>query len=286
MDEPTGGATQKKRDEGKPPSVDEGTAVEKKDALAQERTSDGHDIVVTNKGVGKCSPPPCPVIHIEYAEELKDRPKLGAAYAEIERLRRLGTKASARQAAKSSKELVNALEGIRAQNKLRPKAKMLPAATNTPPATGGGLPGFRTEPTLDNAGWGPRPEGGAKGEKYAWQITSSRESLYVGGLKEESGGTGIVELDGYRAPDRMLLDAKDATPGGMYDVRGGDKFTQNVKIPKILEEAMRQGHAQKKSGAAGIEWSIADQGVQKALETFFAARGIKNKVVWKAKKGK
>lgn len=160
-------------------------------------------------------------------------------------------------------------------------------APRTPVATpplGNGLPGFRTEPTLHNAGWGSRPSGGEKGEKYVRQITGRKDSLYVGDLKKELGGTGVVELDGYRKSDRFLLDAKDATVGGMYDVRGKDKFTKNVKIPKIIQEAIRQGHAMAKSGAAGIEWSFANKDVAEGVRKLFAQRGIAIRVVWQAKK--
>ena len=133
---------QPKRDKAATPSVEEVTAVDKKDALAQEKTKDGHDVIVTGKGVGKCSPPPCPVIHIEYAEELKDRPRLQDAYDEIERLRAVGTKAAAAKAARHSKQLVDVLEGIRAENKLTPGRK------NVAPT---GHPDDVAEPVMDTS---------------------------------------------------------------------------------------------------------------------------------------
>jgi hypothetical protein len=160
--------------------------------------------------------------------------------------------------------------------------------TEAPPATPEALPqGYRVEPTLKNAGWAPRPSGGEAGEAYALKITGSSESLYVNGLKQELGGTGFVEVDGYRPADRMLLDAKDAGPNSMYDVSGAyktppDKFTVNFKVPNILNEAMRQGYALQKSGAAGIEWHVSNEAVVISIQRLFAEHGVTIKVIFTA----
>lgn len=141
-------APEKKAD--RPPSVEEGTAVDKKDALAQKKTKDGHDVVVTAKGVGKCSPPPCPVIHIEYAEELKDRPRLQDAYDEIQRLRTSGKEGDAEKAAEFSIQLIDVLEGIRAENKLTSiRRKDVPE---------GGHPDELAEPIMDTGELLDQPE--------------------------------------------------------------------------------------------------------------------------------
>ncbi|HUJ57923.1 MAG TPA: hypothetical protein VLX92_05510, partial [Kofleriaceae bacterium] len=145
-------------------------------------------------------------------------------------------------------------------------------------------PGFRAEPSLKNAGWGPRPEGGEQGAEYAEQATHSKESLYVFGLQDELGGTGVVELDGEE--NQILLDAKDAGPKSMYDVTGTDKFTQNVKIPKVLAEATRQGWAMIRSGAKGIEWRVSNEAVANGLRRLFADRGVKITVTFVAKTAK
>jgi hypothetical protein len=134
-------------------------------------------------------------------------------------------------------------------------------------------PGYRPEPTLKNSGWAERPPGGDAGAAYAEEVTGTTESLYVHGLKDELGGTGVVELDSVE--NQVLIDAKDAGPKSMYDVTGTDKFTQNFKIPKVIEEAMRQGWAMIRSGAKGIEWRVSNEKVAQGLAKLFADRGIK-----------
>ena len=165
-------------------------------------------------------------------------------------------------------------------------AKDPQAGTEAPPNPAGTLPeGYRPEPTLKNAGWATRPSGGELGEAYARKVTGSNESLYVNGLEKELGGTGFVELDGYRAADRMLLDAKDAGLKSIYDVSGAyktppDNFTVNFKVPNVLNEAIRQGHALEKSGAAGIEWHISNETVVISIRRLFAEHGIGIKVIF------
>jgi hypothetical protein len=73
-----------------------------------------------------------------------------------------------------------------------------------------------------------------------------------------------------------LLDAKNAGEvKSFYDVSDiTDPFVVNVKIPEILAEANRQVEAMNVSGAAGIEWRVADAKAAEALEALFKQKGI------------
>ena len=84
-------------------------AVAKEDAVAKEPVGGGHEVVVTPQGIGRCSPSPCPVIHLEYAKELKANPHLQERYQEIQQLRKSNPKAAAEQAS----HLVDLLETSR-----------------------------------------------------------------------------------------------------------------------------------------------------------------------------
>ncbi len=118
---------------------------------------------------------------------------------------------------------------------------------------------------------------------------NSFRSLYVWGLKEKLEGSGFVELDGYRAADRILLDAKDArVQGSMYDLSGAlktppDRFTMEVKIPNFLKEAVRQEAALEQSGAAGIEWHISDEPIANLVRTLLSNTGSKIQVIYTPK---
>jgi hypothetical protein len=161
-----------------------------------------------------------------------------------------------------------------------PKTNEAPTPAATPGPKGNGIPGYRAEPKLHNAGWGPRSEGGEAGTEYAKQVTGSDESLYIK-LQDPSvggGGTGFVELDGLTPDGKTHIDAKDS-PKRWYDVSGAfkdppDKFTAGVKVPKIIEEAIRQGWAKQVSGAEGIEWRISNEAAAKSLQQLFAREGI------------
>jgi hypothetical protein len=62
-------------------------AILKEDAITKKPTVDGHEAVVTKQGVGKCSPSPCPVIHVMYAQELAEFPALKEWNDRIQALR-------------------------------------------------------------------------------------------------------------------------------------------------------------------------------------------------------
>lgn len=90
-------------------AADVAPAIIKEDALAKKPTGDGHEAVVTKMGVAKCSPSPCPVIHVEYAKELAEFPLLRKKNAEIQALRKTNPDKAAEKAA----TLIRALEGVR-----------------------------------------------------------------------------------------------------------------------------------------------------------------------------
>jgi len=83
---------------------------DKKKVRASEKTEDGHEVVVTDEGVGRCSPPPCPVIRVEYKKELKTNPELKQWEKIVQGLR----KNNPELAASEGKKLIAALEEARA----------------------------------------------------------------------------------------------------------------------------------------------------------------------------
>ena len=93
-------------------------AVIKEEAKAKKATADGHEAVVTEHGIGKCSPSPCPVIHLEYAQELKQNPELQQWEKTIRKLR----KSDPARAAAESAKLIGALEEARAGGGKTPAA--------------------------------------------------------------------------------------------------------------------------------------------------------------------
>jgi len=146
---------------------------------------------------------------------------------------------------------------------------------------------LRREPTLKDAGWGPRPPGAYNNraaEAYASAVTKSKESLYVGKRWVEFDGyrsleeLGLTPFAGYRRADKFLLDAKLAQRGGMYDLT----VTNPLKEAKVFSEAIRQGNAWVQSGAAGIMWIVSDEAVVLSLRKFFRQKQIGIKVIYQA----
>jgi hypothetical protein len=64
------------------------TSVKKEESKATKRTVNDHEVVVTDAGIGVCSPPPCPVIHVEYKKELDAHPELKEAYEKLQAARK------------------------------------------------------------------------------------------------------------------------------------------------------------------------------------------------------
>ena len=129
---------------------------------------------------------------------------------------------------------------------------------------------------LKNARWGKPRGGGGKPEDraYARKVTGTNQSLYIND----------VEFDGYRASDKVLLDAKHAADqNSWYDISSGDTFTQDVKIPKIMEQAERQFGVLKESGANSIEWHFSNENVVKMIRKLFRSRGMNIIVIYTPK---
>jgi len=109
VDEPAGSPTsQKKSGAAEKLTV---AAVDEKNATATKKADGDHKAVVTPEGVGRCSPPPCPVIGIQYAAELKSDKKLQRRYEEVEALRQSDPELAADKAA----DLIRSLEKKRQQ---------------------------------------------------------------------------------------------------------------------------------------------------------------------------
>jgi hypothetical protein len=86
-------------------------AVPKEKAKATEPIGDGHEAIVTDEGIARCSPGPCPVIPLEYARELKGSKKLQAEYEAVKALGQTDPDAAAKKAA----SLIRALDKRRKQ---------------------------------------------------------------------------------------------------------------------------------------------------------------------------
>ena len=80
-----------------PPKPD--PTINPSEATATKPAANGHDAVVTAKGVGVCSPAPCPVIHIEYKAELDAHPELADWNKRIQAMRQSNPKQAAEEAA-------------------------------------------------------------------------------------------------------------------------------------------------------------------------------------------
>ncbi|MDY6803616.1 MAG: hypothetical protein SXA11_07390 [Cyanobacteriota bacterium] len=119
-------------------------------------------------------------------------------------------------------------------------------------------------PGLKNAFYGIMKNYNQAAKEYAIRVTGNDTGLgiYVNG----------VEFDGIEG--RLLLDAKNAGERSFYDVTGSDKFTERIKIPEIVRQAIRQSSALEGSGASGIEWRVANQQVAEGLEDLFEERRI------------
>lgn len=95
------------------PTSNISSAILKEDAIATKpvklNNGEEHAAVVTNKGVGICSPSPCPVIQVEYKKELDKFPAFKAWNERIQALRKTNPTAAAEQAS----SLITNLEAVR-----------------------------------------------------------------------------------------------------------------------------------------------------------------------------
>lgn len=119
-------------------------------------------------------------------------------------------------------------------------------------------------PGLKNAFYGRMRNYNQAAREYAQRVTGNDTGLgiYVNG----------VEFDGIEG--KLLLDAKNAGVRSFYDVTSNDNFTQDFKIPEILEQAERQLDALDDSDASGIEWRVANQQVVEGLQQLFRLRRL------------
>ena len=104
-------------------------AILKEDAIAKKPTADGHEVVVTKQGVARCSPSPCPVIHVEFAKELEEFPRLKEWNERVEALR----KTDPEKAAQEGEELIRSCEAARS-NAAKAGAAVGTAGRNEAPA--------------------------------------------------------------------------------------------------------------------------------------------------------
>jgi hypothetical protein len=121
----------------------------------------------------------------------------------------------------------------------------------------------------------PRGGGGrAIDRAYAYEVTGGAEkATYVNGVEFEGVRNGVV------------LDAKRSrSVGSFYDISGADKFTQNVKIPSMVKQALRQLNGIRGTGLKGIEWHISNSTVAQQVKLLFEQRGININVVFTPKK--
>jgi hypothetical protein len=103
---PAKSATEKFLEKQKAATEHEGPpAILKEDAKATEPIGDGHEVVATKDGIGKCSSSPCPVIHLAYAKELEAHPWAKKRNDEIQKLRKTNPAQAAKEAARFVKVL-------------------------------------------------------------------------------------------------------------------------------------------------------------------------------------
>jgi hypothetical protein len=107
-------------DQPEPPGP--ATSIDKESGKAKKKTAGDHEVVVTEAGIGVCSPSPCPVIHEEYKNELKANPELQKAYEEVQALR----KKDPEKAAGLADALVRKLEEVRSSAPKEPGAEAAP----------------------------------------------------------------------------------------------------------------------------------------------------------------
>jgi hypothetical protein len=114
--------------------VKEQTTVEPKDAVAEKPIHIGnedHKIIVTKDAIGLCSPE-CPLIDIEYKQELIDNPDLAEKNRQIGELRKAGKTS---EAAEKTAALIPELEAARAKKiKLVEPGKVPQTDTPSTPA--------------------------------------------------------------------------------------------------------------------------------------------------------
>jgi len=83
--------------------------------LAREPVDEGHHVEISKRGVELCSPPPCPLLNFEYAQELSKSRTLTKEMAEVDALRKAG---KAEEAAKKAAPLQQTLEQFRKNSQL------------------------------------------------------------------------------------------------------------------------------------------------------------------------
>ena len=106
-----------------------------------------HEIEVTAEHIKVCSPKPCPVLHVEYAEELKANPELAKELEAVDALR----KAQPKRAAEMAAELQGKLETIREKLSDEQARQSFESSRLAPPleAPNVGDPRFYSVPQLD-----------------------------------------------------------------------------------------------------------------------------------------
>lgn len=85
-------------------------AVLKEKATATSPAGEGHEAVVTEQGVARCSPTPCPVIHVEYQKELAENAVFREWNKRIQGMRKTQPELAAKEAA----DLIKILDEERA----------------------------------------------------------------------------------------------------------------------------------------------------------------------------
>ena len=108
---PESGPPRRAADQPEPPGP--ATSVKKESSKAKQPTVNGHEVIITSEGIGVCSPPPCPVIHVEYAKELAANPELKKAYDRLQAAR----KNNPERAVVLADALVRNLERVRANTR-------------------------------------------------------------------------------------------------------------------------------------------------------------------------
>jgi len=97
--------------------------------LAARAAADGHEVEITPTAVKVCSPPPCPVLDVAYAAELKAAPELVTELDEVKKLRETDPEKAAERAA----ALQAKLEDVRTKFAQKPSGATAPSNATPDP---------------------------------------------------------------------------------------------------------------------------------------------------------
>jgi hypothetical protein len=188
----------------------------------QKPGSEGHHVQVSERGVEVCSPPPCPLLNIEYAKELEASPRLEEAWNNIQDLRKTGKVSDMDKAAELAAVLQKNLASIRARSRILSNVKLSRAQQ------------LRLEKTLDAA------------ERFGATIDDQGANTLIGRLQGKSG----VEIDAaLEELDEVVTDVP-ASLGALKRRSGGEAVSPSNVSEPVAKRGVPNTAAPKTSAGA------------------------------------